>query len=72
MMTILPPYIIEELQRIEEERRRQLEDDLRPRVYIHVPQPVLDNPYCDPGEPKPNTNRGVIIIDLNPDETLEA
>jgi hypothetical protein len=72
MMTILPPYIIEELQRIEEERQRQLEDDLRPRLYIHVPQPMLDDPYCDTGDEEPGANRGIIIIDLNNNETLEA
>ena len=71
-MTILPPYIIEELQRIEEERHRQLEDALRPRLYIHVPQPMLDDPYCDPGQAEPDASRGVIIIDLNTDEALEA
>jgi hypothetical protein len=70
-MTILPPYIIEELQRVEEEKRRQLEDDLRPRLYIPIP-PLVDEPYCDHNIDEVDLPRGVIIVDMNNGETLQA
>ena len=69
-MTHLPPYIIEELRRIENERREQQEDDNRPRLYIPVAYPTAD-PRTD-YIPEQSTPRGPIIIDMTTGETLEA
>jgi hypothetical protein len=69
-MTHLPPYIIEELRRIEEARREQQEDNNRPRLYIPIPYP----PAGDQTDyvPEQSIPRGPIVIDITTGETLEA
>jgi hypothetical protein len=61
---MLPPFIIDQIRRREEEERRRIERD-RPRVELPVdayrpaPQPKGD----DDDEPD-DPNRGVVILDL--------
>tara|TARA_Y100000590_G_C15714665_1_gene1011467 strand:- start:2366 stop:2587 length:222 start_codon:yes stop_codon:yes gene_type:complete len=65
-MNILPPYIIEQIRRYEEERRRIEEQD-RPRVWIPVPD-LPPIPYDCPEkdiEKEDDNARGVIIIDID-------
>ncbi len=69
-MTHLPPYIIEELRRIERERREQLDDDNRPRLYIPVPYQPVD-PNTDP-IPEQSSPCGPVVIDITTGETLET
>jgi hypothetical protein len=62
---MLPPFIIDQIRRREEEERRRIERD-RPRVELPVdayrpaPQPKRDDDDDAPDDP----NRGVIILDL--------
>lgn len=70
-MTHLPPYIIEELRRIEEERRRKEEEENRPRLYIPVPLPERFN-YDETLEEENCDRRGPIIIDIVTGETLNS
>lgn len=61
---MLPPFIIDQIRRREEEERRRIERD-RPRVELPVdayrpaPQPKRD----DDGE-HDDPDRGVVIVDL--------
>ena len=58
---MLPPYIIEEIRRREQEKlRREREDDEKRRLPLEVPE---DMPYC-PEKPEEPPSRGVIIIDI--------
>jgi hypothetical protein len=55
---MLDPWVIEEIKRREEERRRQ-----PGQVDIHVPTPATpDSDSAKP--PKEESGRGVVIIDL--------
>jgi hypothetical protein len=62
---MLPPWIIEEIKRKEQEKRRK-EERPQPRVYIDdepLPRPV------PPKEPNPDDgDNGVVIIDPGKDE----
>ena len=69
-MTHLPPYIIEELRRIEQARREQQEDDNRPRLYIPVEYPMPD-PQVDQ-VPEQAEQRGPVIVDMTTGETLNT
>ena len=72
-MTHLPPYIIEELRRIEEERMRQEEDDNRPRLYIPVPLPERFNyEYDETLDEQSSEHRGPVVVDITTGETLKS
>jgi hypothetical protein len=62
---MLPPFIIDQIRRREDEERRRIERD-RPRVELPVdayrpaPQPKRDDEEDEQDDP----NRGVVILDL--------
>ena len=62
---MLPPFIIDQIRRREEEERRRIDRD-RPRVELPVdayrpaPKPSRD----DEEDEKDDPNRGVVILDL--------
>jgi hypothetical protein len=58
---MLEPWIIDEIRRREEERRR----GDRPQLELPVPDPPADRPGSDAGDEEkddPGTKRGVVII----------
>lgn len=66
---MLPPFIIEQIRRREDEERRRVRDEQqRPR--LEIPKPSPSRPGQAPGrriasdEEEDDADRGVIILDL--------
>ena len=62
---MLPPFIIEQIRRREEEERRRVRDEQqRPR--LEIPKPGLDRRprVATEEDEEDDANRGVIIVDL--------
>jgi hypothetical protein len=57
---MLPPFIIEQIRKREEEERREKKGDL-PRLELPLPLPGDRPPR---GEAEEDADRGVVIIDL--------
>jgi hypothetical protein len=60
MRWLMEPWIIEELQRQEEEIRRRQYKKHREHIQIDAP----DYPYPDDGASEKDADRGVVIIEL--------
>lgn len=58
---MLPPFIIEQIRRREEEARRQREDHERPR--LELPKDLY-RPAPESAEERDDVERGVVILDL--------
>ncbi len=58
---MLPPFIIEQIRKREEEERRDKKGEL-PRLELPLPMPGDYAP--PPGEAEEDAERGVVIIDL--------
>jgi hypothetical protein len=59
VLSMLPPYIIEEIRRRESEQRRRHE---QPRIELPLPTLVPNRPPRE--APREESERGVVIIDL--------
>lgn len=61
---MLPPFIIEQIRRREDDERRRIRDDeQRPRLEIPTPMTPKPRRTVEEGE-EDDENRGVIILDL--------
>jgi hypothetical protein len=62
---MLPPFIIDQIRRREEEERRRIERD-RPRVELPVDvyRPAPTEPRRGDEDEKDDPERGVVIVDL--------
>ena len=61
---MLDTFIIEEIKRQEQSKRREREERQRPRIPLHIPEEDLPRPARQGGEDNPS-GRGVIIIDYS-------
>jgi hypothetical protein len=62
---MLPPFIIDQIRRREEQERRRIERD-RPRVELPVDayRPAPPQPKRDDEDEQDDPDRGVVIVDL--------
>ena len=62
---MLPPFIIDQIRRREEQERRRIERD-RPRVELPVDayRPAPRQPKHDEEQEQDDPDRGVVIVDL--------
>ena len=58
---MLPPFIIDQIRRREEEDRRRRDEHDQPRV--EIPEDV-HHPAAEPPESKDDPDRGVVLLDL--------
>jgi len=58
---MLDPWIIEEILRREEERRRETE---RPRIEAPLERPRRETDPAEANPPKTGEERGVVVIDI--------